>query len=304
MGFDTADDAGVYRISPDLALVQTVDFFTPIVDDPYTFGQIAAANSLSDVYAMGGTPLTGLNIVAFPVGELPDAVLLEILQGGASKAAEAGLAIVGGHTVDDPEPKYGMAITGTIHPDKIMRNKGARPGDRLVLTKPVGTGILTTACKRDRIPAAALEEATQWMAALNRAASLAFLEVGVHACTDITGFGLAGHLHEMVHASGVGALLRFESLPLLADVLQLAKEGVVPGGTKRNLDYLRPHMRVMPGLNDPEQWVLADAQTSGGLLGAVEPAKVDYLLEALGQHGAQGWEIGEIVAEPGISVTL
>lgn len=294
----------MYRIAPDLALVQTVDFFTPIVDDPYQFGQIAAANSLSDVYAMGGTPLTALNIVAFPVGVVPDDVLLKILQGGAAKAREAGLTIVGGHTVDDPEPKYGMAVTGTIHPDRIMRNKGARVGDRLVLTKPIGTGILTTACKRDRIPADALAEAAEWMATLNRAASLACLEVGVHACTDVTGFGLAGHLHEMVSASGVGALLRFESLPLLPDALVLAKEGVVPGGTKRNLEFLAPHLRVMPGLGEPEQWLLADAQTSGGLLAAVPAAKAEYLLQALQQHGARGWEIGEVVAEPGIAVTL
>jgi selenide,water dikinase len=285
-------------------LVQTVDFFPPVVDSPFRFGQIAAANALSDVYAMGGKPLTALNIVAYPVDDLAPEILLEILEGGADKAREAGVTIVGGHTVDDAEPKYGMAVTGTVHPGKILRNKGARPGDRLVLTKPIGTGILTTACKRDRIPAAALEEATLWMATLNRAASEAMVEVGVRACTDITGFGLAGHLHEMVHGGEVGALLRFESLPLLDSVLELAKAGVVPGGTKRNLEYLAPHLKVMPGLNEPEQWILADSQTSGGLLAAVEPTKVQYLLETLQKHGAQGWEIGEVTAEPGISVTL
>ncbi len=304
VGFETSDDAGVYRLSGDLALVQTVDFFTPVVDDPFLYGQIAAANALSDVYAMGGKPLTALNILAFPIDDVPEGVLLKILQGGASKAQEAGVAIVGGHTVDDPEPKYGMAITGTIHPDHILRNKGARPGDRLVLTKPIGSGILTTAVKKDIIPAANISEAALWMSTLNRNAAEAVVEVGVHACTDVTGFGLLGHLYEMVKASDVGALLRFESVPLMGGVLELAKEGVVPGGTKANLKYLQPHLTVIPGLNEPEQWVLADAQTSGGLLVAVEAAKLQYLLDTLQKHGVQGWEIGEITAEPGLAVTL
>lgn len=304
MGFETSDDAGVYRLSDDLALVQTVDFFTPVVDDPYLYGQIAAANALSDVYAMGGKPVTALNILAVPIDEMPEDVLLAILRGGASKAEEAGVAIVGGHTVDDAEPKYGMAVTGTIHPDHILRNKGALPGDRLVLTKPLGSGILTTAAKKDVIPPEQLQEAAMWMSTLNRAAAEAVLEVGVHACTDITGFGLLGHLLEMTQASGVGALLRFDSIPLMGGVLELAKEGVVPGGTKTNLKYLKPHLRVIPGLGEPELWVLADAQTSGGLLIALTPAKVDFLLQTLRQHGAQGWEIGEITAEHGLAITL
>ncbi len=304
MGFDTSDDAGVYRLSADLALVQTVDFFTPIVDDPYTFGQIAAANSLSDIYAMGAKPLTALNIVAFPIDALSGDVLLEILRGGAHKAEEAGVAILGGHTVDDCEPKFGMAVTGTVHPDRILRNAGARIGDRLVLTKPIGTGILSTAAKRDRIDQDALAEAIGWMSTLNDRAAAAAIEVQVDACTDVTGFGLLGHLWEMLRASGVGALLAFDSVPLMELVHVLAREGIAPGGTRRNLKFLREQLKVVPGLPDEDLLILADAQTSGGLLMAVDPAKCDFLLQALQRNGAQGWDIGEIVGEPGISITL
>ncbi len=304
MGFDTSDDAGVYRLAPDLALVQTVDFFTPIVDDPYTFGQIAATNALSDIYAMGARPLTALNIVAFPIHTLSGEVLLEILRGGAQKAEEAGVAILGGHTVDDCEPKFGMAVTGTVHPDRILRNAGARIGDRLVLTKPIGTGILATAAKRDRIDPEALAEAIGWMSTLNDRAAQAALEVQVDACTDITGFGLLGHLREMLRASAVGALLAFDAVPLLDLVHILAREGIAPGGTRRNLAYLRGELEVVPGLPDEDLLILADAQTSGGLLMAVDPAKRDFLLQALQRNGAQGWDIGEIVGEPGIAITL
>lgn len=304
VGFETSDDAGVYKISADLALVQTVDFFSPVVDDPYTFGQIAAANSISDIYAMGAMPLTALNIVTFPVDDLPGDVLLAILQGGADKAREAGLTIVGGHTVEDPEPKFGMAVTGTIHPDRVLRNVGALAGDRLVLTKPIGTGILTTAAKRDRISQDALAEAIAWMATLNKAAAEAALEVGVHAATDVTGFGLLGHLFEMIKGGPVSALLRYEAIPVMDGVIELAKEGVVPGGTKTNLAFLSPHIHAIPGLNTPELHVLADAQTSGGLLLAVAAAKSRYLLDTLASKGVQAWEIGEFEPGEGISITL
>jgi selenide,water dikinase len=284
----------VVRLSPDLALIQTVDFFTPIVDDPYWFGAIAAANSLSDVYAMGGTPLTALNIVCFPIKELPGAVLAEILRGGSDKMREAGVHLAGGHSVDDPEPKYGLSVTGTVHPDRIATNAGARPGDVLVLTKPLGTGILTTAAKRDALDVDTLRLACETMATLNRAAAEAMAAVGVganmggvHAATDVTGFGLLGHLSHVARASGVAFRLDAGAIPLLPRARELATAGFTTGGGGANAGYLEAgglavfDDAVPADLRD----VLLDPQTAGGLCIAVAPARVDDLLRELEARG-------------------
>jgi selenide,water dikinase len=239
VGADTFDDAAVYRLSDDVALVQTVDFFTPVVDDPYDFGRIAAANAFSDIYAMGGRPLTALNVVCFPSGTLPLETLGRILQGGAESARLAGATIVGGHTIDDPEPKYGMAVTGLIKPGTEMTNAGVRPGDTLVLTKPLGTGIVATAIKQGKASALAVAAATESMAALNRDGSEVARAHEVRALTDVTGFGLLGHLTEMCRASGVSMELWYDRLPFLPEAAELARAGVVPGGTKRNLEFVR-----------------------------------------------------------------
>jgi len=294
VGTNTADDAGVYRLSEELALVQTVDFFAPVVDDPYWFGAIAAANALSDVYAMGGRPLTALNITAFPSGTLSLDVLAEILRGGAEKLREAGATLVGGHTIEDPEPKYGLAVTGLIHPDRIITNAGGRAGDRLVLTKPLGVGIATTAIKRGVASDRLIEQVTAQMAALNRLASEAMLEAGAHAATDITGFGLLGHLGEMVLASGLAATIRAGAVPLLPGILELAAEGIVPGGTLKNLEWLGERVVMDPAIGEPLRLVLGDAQTSGGLLIAIEPSAESALLAGLRWRGVPGAVIGEL----------
>ena len=296
VGTNTADDAGVYRISADLALVQTVDFFTPVVDDPYWFGAIAATNALSDIYAMGGTPLTALNIAAFPVGTLSLDILAEILRGGADKIREAGATIVGGHTVDDPVPKYGLALTGLIHPDRILTNAGARPGDALVLTKPLGSGIATTAIKRGLASDQLRDTVIALMATLNRAAAEAMLEVGAHAATDITGFGLLGHLGEMAAGSGLAASVSALAVPLLPGVLAFAAQGVVPGGSRRNLEALAGRLTWDPAIDEAHRLVLGDAQTSGGLLIALPAAAADTLLAALERRGVQGALIGGMAA--------
>ena len=280
MSTNTADDAGVYRIAPDLALVQTVDVFTPIVDEPYWFGAIAAANALSDVYAMGGTPRLALNIAGFPRAKLPLDVLGEILKGGADKCAEAGVAVIGGHTIDDPEPKFGLAVTGFIHPDRIVTNASARPGDRLVLTKPLGLGVITTGIKQERTSRSTIEEAIRLMATLNRDASRAMTEVGVSAATDVTGFGLLGHLHEMTRAAQVKARIRLSEVPILEEAWALAREGVIPGGTDRNRTALEGAV-TWDGVGEDGRVLLCDAQTSGGLLMAVPADRLDRLLRAL-----------------------
>ena len=262
------------------ALVQTVDFFPPIVDDPYAFGQIAVSNALSDVYAMGGRPLTALNIVGFPAA-LPKSVLGEILTGGSHKAQEAGVLIVGGHTVDDEEPKYGLSVTGVVRPGSQVTNAGAMPGDRLVLTKPLGTGVITTAGKQGVVPQDVLEAAVEIMSDLNRAASEAMTAVGVHACVDVTGFGLLGHLRGMTSASGVGAKIEFGSVPFIDGAEKLARDGVAPGGTHRNLSSVEPDVVWADSIGDVQKVLLADAQTSGGLLISVAPQKLNDLLEAL-----------------------
>jgi selenide,water dikinase len=292
----TSDDAGVFRLRDDLAIVNTVDFFTPIVDDPYTYGAIAAANALSDVYAMGGVPKTALNIVCWPQKELESWVLAEILRGGAEKAAEAGVVVVGGHTVDDPELKFGMAVTGVIDPRRIVRNVGARPGDVLVLTKPLGTGILSTALKRGALSDRAYAAAVETMSTLNRAASEAMLQFEVHAATDVTGFGLLGHAFEMAHGSDVTLRIGAALLPLLPEVADHVERGHLTGGCRRNRRYLEGKIELSPSLAAPLVEAAFDPQTSGGLLIAVAERDARALLEALRAAGASvACEIGEVV---------
>jgi selenide,water dikinase len=296
VGPETRDDAGVYRLTDGLALVLTVDFFTPIVDDPRAFGQIAAANSLSDVYAMGGRPIAMLSIVGFPRDKLPLTVLGEVLRGGAEKAQEAGVSVVGGHSIDDAEPKVGYAVVGLVNPARIWRNTGARPGDALVLTKPLGTGIISTAIKQAKAPERAVTAATRTMTTLNRAAAEAAATVPVHAATDVTGFGLLGHLRAMTLGSKVRVRLRVARIPLLPDVVALAEAGLVPGGTKRNLHAVAETVRWDPGLSEPLRAVIGDAQTSGGLLFATPDGP--GLLRALAAAGIdEAAQIGEVVAE-------
>ncbi len=280
VGVDTADDAAVYKLNEHTALVQTVDFFPPVVDDPFSFGAIAAANAFSDVYAMGGKPLLALNIVGFPV-DLPKEILGRILQGGAAKADEAGVLIIGGHTVDDAEPKYGLAVTGTVEPNKQITNAGARPGDALILSKPIGTGIITTAGKRDQVNAAVLDNAVSIMSALNQAASEAMVKVGVHACVDVTGFGLIGHLLGMLSASNASAEISFPDVPILEGAERLAANGIVPGGTQRNRKSAEASVEWGTELQEHEKLLMCDAQTSGGLLIAVPDNRKDALLAEL-----------------------
>ena len=304
VGFETADDAGVYRIAPDLALALTVDFFTPIVDDPTAFGEIAAANSLSDIYAMGAKPVVALAVAAFPEAGLDQTILGKIFAGGASKANEAGIAVIGGHTVKDPEPKYGLSVVGLVHPDKVIRNSTARPGDALVLTKPIGTGIITTARRRDAIGDADLAEAIASMTALNRAASEAMLAVGIDSATDITGFGLIGHLREMIEGSGVGATIDADAVPLLERAVELAALGHAPGGSKANHERALALGTTFGSVSHPLQLVLCDAQTSGGLLIAVPSERVRALLEKLVQSGVnRAAVIGRITDEQGLKVS-
>ena len=301
VGVNTGDDAAVYRMDDDVALIQTVDFFPPIVDDPYDFGQIAVANALSDVYAMGGKPLMALNIVGFPVG-LPKDLLGTILIGGAHKAQEAGVLIVGGHTVDDDEPKYGLSVTGVVRPGCEVTNAGARPGDRLVLTKPLGTGVITTAGKQGVVSTEVLKTAVGVMGALNRAASEAMTSVNAHACVDVTGFGLLGHLRGMTRASGVSAEIRFSDIPFIPGATELAESGVAPGGTHRNLDSVEKDVTWDDRITHVQKILLADAQTSGGLLIAVHQDVVNDLLTALETRGVETRAvIGRVTssAEPG-----
>ncbi len=301
VGLETADDAAVYKLRKDLAVVATLDFFTPVVDDPRDFGAIAAANSLSDIYAMGAKPLIALSILGFPTTKLPLSVMGEILRGGAEKAAEAGCPILGGHSIDDAEPKFGLSVVGTVHPDRILRNGGARPGDLLFLTKPLGSGILTTALKRDKLPGDLREFVVTVMKGLNDRASEAAQKIGVTAATDVTGFGLLGHLRGMLRASGAAARLRLGSVPLIHGVLDFAREGVVPDGTKKNLENFGRTTRFDGTWSEAEKFAVADAQTSGGLLLAVSPGKADAMAEELKARGIEhAARIGEIEAgEPG-----
>ena len=280
VGSSTGDDAAVYRLDDRIGLVLTVDFFTPITDDPYEFGSVAAANSLSDVYAMGGRPLVALNVVGFPAA-LAGEMLGDVLRGGYDKAAEANCLIVGGHTVDDNEPKYGLSVVGLVEPGRQVTNAGARPGDVLVLTKPLGTGIVTTGCKAGVAPPRSVETAVETMATLNRAASEAMMEVGVNACTDVTGFGLMGHLTGMLRASGVGAEISASSAPVLPGVEELLAQGVAPGGTHRNEAGVATYVEWDGSISESERLVLCDAQTSGGLLISVTEDRLPQLLGAL-----------------------
>ena len=281
----TRDDAAVFRLAPNRALVATVDFFTPIVDDPADWGAIAAANALSDVYAMGGVPLFALNLVGWPRERLPLDLLGEVLRGAGEIAQEAGCLVIGGHSVDDPEPKFGMAVIGEVHPDRMLTNAAACAGDLLVLTKPLGTGILTTAFKRDALLEAGLAEAVHSMRTLNAGAARAALDVGVSAATDVTGFGLAGHLLSLLEASRVGGELAFDTLPILAHARSLAGRGFVPGGTARNLEAAGDRVFWAPELTETDRWLAVDAQTSGGLLLAVPPENETALLAALREKG-------------------
>ena len=300
VGPETCDDAAVYQLTEDLAVVQSVDFITPVVDDPYTCGAVAAANSLSDIYAMGARPIFALNLVGFPTAKLPLRVLSLILQGGADKVREAGASIVGGHSIDDPEPKYGLVVTGLVHPQKVVTNARAQVGDDLVLTKPLGLGIITTGIKHERVSAEAVDRAVRVMTTLNKSAAEAMVEVGAHACTDVTGFGLLGHLHEMTSGSGVAARISLQAVPVLPEAWALVKEGICPGGTKRNRQALEGKVTWAPGITEEAQLVLCDAQTSGGLLIAVPKAKSPTLIAAL--QAAQtlaAARIGEIIADGG-----
>ena len=301
----TRDDAAVFQVAPDRAIVATVDFFTPIVDDPYDFGRIAAANAFSDVYAMGGTPLFALNLVGWPREKLPLELLGEVLRGGADVAREAGAFLLGGHSVDDPEPKYGMVAIGEVHPDRILANAGAKPGDALVLTKPIGTGILTTALKRSLIDAAALAPTVAVMTTLHAGAARAAREADVDAATDVTGFGLLGHLHGLLKASGVAAEIRAADVPVFPRARDLAAKGSVPGGTSRNLEALAGSVRFADDVAQPDRVLLADAQTSGGLLLAVPEARIDVLVSALHRERTPvAAVIGRVVAgDPG-SITV
>ena len=301
IGHDTSDDAAVFQLTPDLALIETVDVFTPIVDDPFDYGRIAAANALSDVYAMGGKPISALSFVAWPMAEFGPEGLGRILAGAQAVCDEAGIVIAGGHSIVDAEPKFGLFVSGLAHPSQIVANDGAKPGDLLVLTKALGTGVLTTARKRGKIAPDELGEAILSMTTLNAGAAEAMVEVGVSACTDVTGFGLLGHLGNLLRASSrrygdaLGARLTFERVPWMHQVRGLAADGMCPGGSKRNLAYAAQNTTFSADLSEADRLLMADAQTSGGLLIAVPSARADALLQALARHGVETRAvIGEI----------
>jgi len=307
VGTALPDDAGAYRLRADLAVVQSVDVFTPVVDDPYDYGRIAAANALSDLYAMGADPLFALNIVGFPVNKLPLDVLVRILEGGAAKAQEAGVVILGGHTIDDEEPKYGLAVTGVVDPNRLITNVGARPGDVLVLTKPLGMGTITTAIKQGKAQPEHIAAAVEIMATLNAGAKEAMVEVGVHACTDVTGYGLLGHLHELLVASNVAAEVVISQVPVLDAAWPYATEGIFPGGTRSNQTYLEKHGWVTwpPSVPEHVRQLLYDAQTSGGLLIAVSAEKADALVHALQRRTTPAAAIiGRVTDGPPGHITL
>ncbi len=288
------DDAAVYRLDEETALIATTDFFTPIVDDPYAYGVIAAANALSDIYAIGGRPLMALNIVAVPE-DLPEGVLEQILRGMAEKVRESGAVIAGGHSVQDKEPKVGLAVVGLAHPDKLLTKGRARAGDVLVLTKPLGTGCITTAAKRDKAQAEHVQEAIAWMSRLNRVASEAALEAGAKAATDVTGFGLLGHATEMALASNVTLHFSYEKVPLLAGAAEYGAAGLFPGGSARNRKAYQEGVRFAADLSETEQMLLFDAQTSGGLLIALAADQLDNFSAAMARHNEPFWQIGAVV---------
>jgi len=293
------DDAGVYKLTDELAIIQTIDFFTPIVDDPYAFGQIAAANALSDVYAMGGKPLTVMNVVCFPVKSLDISVLKNILRGGLDKIREAGAILVGGHSIDDAELKYGLSVTGTVHPKRIVTNSGARAGDKLLLTKPLGTGIITTALKAGKVSEETAAKVTECMATLNNKAAELMQEVGVHACTDITGFGLLGHACQLAEESQVGLRIHFASVPFFAEAEEFANMGLYPGGSHRNKEFYSRRVEIAPSAPAHTQDILFDAQTSGGLFISLAPEAAQQLLDRLHEAGVPDAAIiGEVISKP------
>lgn len=298
VGFESGDDAGVYQLNEDTALILTVDFFTPIVDDPADYGAIACANSVSDIYAMGGTPLAGLNITCFPSEDLELSILSDILEGAAAKAAEGSFAIIGGHCVRDDEPKYGLAVTGTVHPDEIITKGGAKPGDKLVLTKPIGTGIITTAIKKGIASDESVSAVVDAMKDLNDDGAQVAQAAGVKSGTDVTGFGLLGHLQQLMEESGTSADLHYDEVPLFPDVKALADDGCIPGGSRDNLDQLREHLDVQDDISEEKTHILADAQTSGGILMCVPEDEVDGALDALAPgpsyYPSGGTVIGEV----------
>jgi selenide,water dikinase len=288
VGIGTGDDAGVYRISESAALIQTVDYITPIVDDPYTFGRIAACNSLSDVYAMGGRPITALNIVCFPTGKFTFDILGEILKGGLAVIEEAGACLLGGHSVDDPELKYGLSVTGIVHPERFLRNDTPREGDALVLTKPLGTGIIATAIKAGRSDGGVVETFVRSMTALNRTAAELMVAYGAHACTDITGFGLIGHAREMLGSNRLELVIESGSVPVLPGAREAAAGGFIPGGMYRNRDFISTLCSFTPAVSQVMRDVMFDPQTSGGLLIALEKGAAASLVEGLHAAGIAG----------------
>ncbi|MGE5353201.1 MAG: selenide, water dikinase SelD [Acidobacteriota bacterium] len=305
VGIDTSDDAAVYKISENEAVVQTVDFFTPVVDDPFTFGAIAAANSLSDIYAMGAKPLFALSVAGFPINRLSAEVLKEIINGANAAALEAGIPIIGGHTIDDIEPKFGLVVTGIIDPERVIKNSSMKPGDVLVLTKPLGTGILSTALKMGLLDNTLKDLLGAHMMKLNRVASEAMQKVGVSACTDVTGFGLLGHLLEMVRASGYCVTLHKRSLALLPGLTELVLQGAIPGGSKNNMAYTAPNVEYSPEVTETEKIILNDAQTSGGLLISVPEKKMSELLKELNEKRVRGISvIGKVTSEAGQKIRV
>lgn len=299
VGLERADDAGVYKISDDLALIQTVDFFTPIVDDPYWFGQIAAANALSDVYAMGGVPKTAMNLVAFPVKQMDLSVLRQIIQGGLDKLTEAEVVLIGGHSIEDKELKYGLSVTGFVHPARVLTKKNLRQGDRLVLTKPLGTGIINTAIKAGMASADLTDQVTRLMASLNRDAAEIMSHFDVHACTDITGFGLIGHIAEMVCGSGMRVRIFSEQVPVIPEALEFASMGLIPAGAYKNREFRESMVGFSKTVERSLQDVLVDPQTSGGLLICVGSVQADALVKALQDSGISDTaEIGEVLKDP------
>ena len=299
-GIEHCDDAGVYKLRDDLAIIQTLDFFTPIVDDPYTFGQVAAANSLSDVYAMGGKPLTAMNIICFPINKMEISILREVLLGGLDKMREAGVLLVGGHSVEDDELKYGLSVTGTIHPDKVLLNRGAEVGDALILTKPLGTGIINTVLKANMASNDLVAKSIQCMVELNKkAADLMTNFSNVHACTDVTGFGLLGHASEMIEGSNVGMVIRSSSVPIFHEIQEFVEMGIIPGGLNRNRKFRMNMIEVGP---DCPEWIVDvffDPQTSGGLLISLPLKEAEDLVKRMNDEGIKDAAIiGEVVPEP------
>ena len=296
---ERAEDASVYRLTDDLAIVQTIDFFTPIVDDPYSFGQIAAANAMSDVYAMGGKPLTAMNVVCFPIKTMDISILKKILAGGVDKVHEADAILVGGHSIEDEELKYGLSVTGTIHPAKVVLNNGARVGDRLILTKPLGTGIISTGLKGKAIDENAMDKVIKSMATLNRKASELMQEIGVHACTDVTGFGLLGHAAEMIEGTDIAMLIHSARVPFFPEAKELAEMGMIPGGLHRNREFRLNMVEIAKEVPDYLADIFFDPQTSGGLLISVSEQKTPVLLERMHREGIEeAVVIGEVIAKP------